>query len=39
MAFAFKRPAGFEFTAGQFIIITLPDPAHNDEKGNRRPNR
>jgi ferredoxin-NADP reductase len=36
MAFAFERPAGFEFTAGQFLTITLPDPPHNDEKGNRR---
>jgi ferredoxin-NADP reductase len=36
MAFAFARPAGFDFTAGQFLTITLPDPAYNDEKGNRR---
>jgi ferredoxin-NADP reductase len=36
MAFAFERPAGFEFTAGQFMTITLPDPPYNDEKGNRR---
>jgi ferredoxin-NADP reductase len=36
MAFAFERPAGFEFTAGQFMTITLPDPLYNDEKGNRR---
>jgi len=36
MAFAFERPAGFEFTAGQFMTITLPNPPYNDEKGNRR---
>jgi ferredoxin-NADP reductase len=36
MAFAFERPAGFDFTAGQFMTVTLPDPPHNDEKGNRR---
>ena len=27
MAFALERPAGFEFTAGQFSTITLPNPA------------
>jgi ferredoxin-NADP reductase len=36
MAFAFERPAGFDFTAGQFITITLPDPLYNDDRGNRR---
>jgi ferredoxin-NADP reductase len=36
MAFAFERPAGFEFTAGQFLTLTLPDPLYTDEKGNRR---
>jgi len=36
VAFAFERPAGFDFTAGQFMTITLPDPPYNDEKGNRR---
>jgi ferredoxin-NADP reductase len=36
MAFAFERPASFEFTSGQFITITLPDPVYNDEKGSRR---
>jgi ferredoxin-NADP reductase len=35
-AFAFERPAGFEFTAGQFLTITLPDPPYTDERGNRR---
>jgi ferredoxin-NADP reductase len=36
MAFAFERPAGFEFTAGQFLTVTLPEPLYTDEKGNRR---
>ncbi len=36
LAFAFDRPAGFEFTAGQYLTITLPDPRYNDEKGNSR---
>jgi ferredoxin-NADP reductase len=36
MAFAFERPAGFAFTAGQFVTITLPNPLYTDEKGNRR---
>jgi len=36
MGFAFERPAGFEFAAGQFMTITLPDPPYNDEKDNRR---
>jgi ferredoxin-NADP reductase len=36
LAFAFERPAGFEFTAGQYLTITLPDPQYNDEKGNSR---
>ena len=36
LAFAFERPAGFEFTAGQYLTITLPDPLYNDEKGNSR---
>jgi ferredoxin-NADP reductase len=36
LAFAFERPAGFEFTAGQFLTLTLPDPRYTDEKGNRR---
>ena len=36
LAFAFERPAGFEFTAGQYLTITLPDPLYTDEKGNSR---
>ena len=36
MAFAFERPAGFNFKAGQFMVVTLPNPPHNDAKGNRR---
>jgi ferredoxin-NADP reductase len=36
MAFAFERPAGFAFTAGQFLTVTLPDPLYTDEKGSRR---
>jgi len=36
MAFAFDRPADFQFTAGQFITLILPDPPHTDAKGNRR---
>ena len=36
VAFAFERPAGFDFIAGQYLTITLPDPPYNDEKGNSR---
>ncbi len=36
VAFAFERPAGFNFSAGQYLTITLPDPLYNDEKGNSR---
>ena len=36
LAFAFERPAGFEFAAGQYLTITLPDPLYTDEKGNSR---
>jgi ferredoxin-NADP reductase len=36
MAFVFERPANFNFTAGQFVTLILPNPPHNDEKGNRR---
>jgi ferredoxin-NADP reductase len=36
LAFAFERPAGFEFAAGQYLTLTLPDPLYNDEKGNSR---
>ncbi len=36
MAFAFERPAGFDFVAGQYLTLTLPDPPYEDEKGNGR---
>jgi ferredoxin-NADP reductase len=36
LAFAFERPAGFEFTAGQYLTLTLTDPLYTDEKGNSR---
>jgi ferredoxin-NADP reductase len=36
LAFAFERPAGFEFIAGQYLTLTLPDPQYTDEKGNSR---
>jgi len=36
LAFAFDRPAGFEFVAGQYLTLTLPDPLYNDEKGATR---
>ena len=36
MAFALERPIGFEFKAGQFVIMVLPNPPHTDAEGNRR---
>lgn len=36
MAFAFERPDGFEFTAGQYLTLTLPDAPYADAKGNSR---
>ena len=36
LAFTFERPAGFDFSAGQYLTITLHDPLYNDEKGNSR---
>lgn len=36
MAFVFARPHGFEFTAGQFVHVVLPNPPHTDAGGNRR---
>lgn len=36
LAFTFARPAGFEFIAGQYLTLTLPDPQYTDEKGNSR---
>ena len=35
-AFIFERPAGFDFTAGQFMTLVLPKPLHTDAEGNRR---
>jgi len=36
MAFLFERPRGFDFTAGQYAHIVLPNPPHTDAGGNRR---
>lgn len=36
LAFAFERPAGFNFRAGQFLTLILPEPLYSDERGNRR---
>jgi ferredoxin-NADP reductase len=36
MAFQFDKPAGWTFKAGQFIDITLPNPAETDAEGNTR---
>jgi len=36
MAFAFERPADFNFTAGQFLMVILSNPPYNDAKGERR---
>ena len=36
MAFHFEKPAGWTFKAGQFIDITLLDPAETDTEGNTR---
>ena len=36
MAFALERPATFDFRAGQFMVVVLPDPPHTDAEGNRR---
>ncbi len=36
MAFHFERPAGFEFTAGQFLNVTLLDPPETDDEGDDR---
>lgn len=35
-AFSFRRPAGFQFRAGQYIDLTLLDPSQTDAKGNTR---
>jgi ferredoxin-NADP reductase len=36
MVFAFERPGAFEFTAGQYLNLILPNPPHTDAGGNRR---
>jgi len=36
MAFHFEKPTGWTFKAGQFIDITLLDPAETDAEGNTR---
>ncbi|TMH85566.1 MAG: FAD-dependent oxidoreductase [Betaproteobacteria bacterium] len=36
MAFHFAKPAGFKFTAGQSMNVSLIDPPESDAKGNSR---
>lgn len=36
MAFQFEKPAGYQFTAGQFCFLNLPDMGFDDERGLRR---
>lgn len=36
MAFHFERPSRFNFTAGQFVDVTLPDPPETDSEGDTR---
>jgi ferredoxin-NADP reductase len=36
MTFVFGRPENFNFIAGQYVIVILPNAPYNDEKGNRR---
>jgi ferredoxin-NADP reductase len=36
IAFFLERPAGFAFTAGQYLTLTLPEPPYSDAKGNSR---
>jgi len=36
MAFRFEKPAGWTFTAGQSMDMTLLDPAETDSEGNTR---
>src|SRR5260370_26459531 len=36
MAFHFDRPAGFEFRAGQYMMVTLANPPETDAEGNTR---
>ena len=37
MAFLFEKPGGFEFRAGQFCLLGLPDIGFRDERGLRKP--
>ena len=36
MAFHFERPAGFDFKAGQNVLLTLTDPSETDSRGPSR---
>ncbi|MEO6941883.1 MAG: FAD-dependent oxidoreductase [Terrimesophilobacter sp.] len=36
MSFRFEKPAGFQYTAGQFADYTLPNPPQTDAEGNIR---
>lgn len=36
LAFLLERPASFEFVAGQYVTVTLPDPPYTDAKGASR---
>jgi ferredoxin-NADP reductase len=36
MAFQFEKPEGYQFTAGQFCFLNLPDMGFHDERGLRR---
>ena len=36
MAFHFERPAGFDFKAGQNMLVTIVDPPETDSKGPKR---
>ena len=36
MGFYFARPEGFQFKAGQYVDVTLIDPAETDAEGNTR---
>ena len=37
MAFLFDKPEGFEFRAGQFCLLGLPDIGFQDQRGLRKP--
>ena len=37
LSFLFERPRGFEFRAGQFCLLGLPDIGFMDERGLRKP--